>query len=189
MEGFRASPPDPHPEPSRKSAVAGDYSERVPLNDEEVIIACTRGDVGCALSAFSPAIQRRVIDVLADRTGSLHSPGRTDPRENDMRNLIFVAAAFTAIGTFPAAAAGCGMMQQAAAGSTAASTSAAGGMMCGAASGAASQSTSGEPGQSTPAAGGCPCCAKMASMEMPETGDSDAMPGMDMPAETPTNDQ
>ena len=102
-----------------------------------------------------------------------------------MRNLIFVAAAFTAIGTFPAAAAGCGMMEQAAATGSSQDAPAASGMMCGAATAAAPQST---PTQSPQAAGGCACCAKMASMKTPDaTGGS--MPGMDMPATTPVPGQ
>ncbi|WP_158874201.1 hypothetical protein [Antarcticirhabdus aurantiaca] len=108
-----------------------------------------------------------------------------------MRNLVFAAAAFTAIGTFPAAAAGCGMMEQASATGTAQATSAADGMMCGGASkAAASQSMPGQttPGQSADAAGGCPCCAKMASMKMPEPKDG-AMPGMEMPASPPASGQ
>lgn len=102
-----------------------------------------------------------------------------------MRNLVFAAAAFTAIGTFPAAAAGCGMMEQAAAPDMSQAAPAAEGMMCGKSAEAAPQST---PGQSAEGAGGCPCCAKMASMKMPETK-GDAMPGMDMPATPPANGQ
>jgi hypothetical protein len=101
-----------------------------------------------------------------------------------MRNLIF-AAAFAAIGTFPAAAAGCGMMEQAAAKEVTKDAPAAGGMMCEAAKTAAPQST---PGQSPQAAGGCPCCAKMASMKMPEAKE-DPMPGMEMPATPPAPGQ
>ena len=98
-----------------------------------------------------------------------------------MRNLVFAAAAFTAIGTFPAAAAGCGMMEQAAAPGMSQSAPASEGMMCGKPATAAPQSA---PGQSAEAAGGCPCCAKMASMKMPEPK-GEAMPGMDMPATPP----
>jgi len=102
-----------------------------------------------------------------------------------MKNLMFAAAAFTTIGIFPAAAAGCGMMEQAAAPGMSEAAPAAEGMMCGKSATAAPQST---PGQSAESAGGCPCCAKMASMKMPETK-GDAMPGMDMPLTPPTNGQ
>lgn len=105
-----------------------------------------------------------------------------------MRNLIFVAAAFTAIGTFPAAA-GCGMMGQAAATGSTEAAPAASAMMCGGSSTAAPQSTPTEQGQSAPAAGGCPCCAKMASMKMPEPTGGQSMPGMDMHTAPPINNQ
>lgn len=101
-----------------------------------------------------------------------------------MRNLIFAAAAFTAIGCFPAAAAGCGMMEQEA-GKEATQDAPAGGMMCGAAKAEAPQCM---PGQSPQAAGGCPCCAKMASTKMPEAKE-DPMPGMKMPAAPPVPGQ